>query len=256
MNPFFLSKKGDHTEMSIAEEMKDIVDNIFASYEARSRSIGSLFDTTHQILEGFQSSFFEARKERENINAQLRESLTENESLRRKDFDQMMQGILSVQEDRENHVREELNRYLVEQGEMVHMLGESLAAFKDTIAGGESQRIKEFKSLIQEIIARQDERKNEVTFKLKEFQKQQQELTRTLRDLLAKGRELRIKDFKQMLGEFHERRQERILVQKERRMDVCGRLNELHRDRAVAAKSLQELQKKMTQARADFRINR
>ena len=242
--------------MTLAEEMKDLVDNIFASYEARSRSIGSLFDTTHQILEGFQSSFFEARKERENINSQLRESLTENESLRRKDFDQMMRGILSVQEDRENHVREELNRYLVEQGEMVHMLGDSLAAFKDTLARGEVQRIKEFKSLIEGIIAKQDERKNEVTFKLKEFQKQQQELTRTLKELLAKGHELRIKDFKQMLGEFHERRKERIFVKKERRLDVCDRLNELHKERAAAAKSLQDMQKKMTQARADFRVNR
>ena len=242
--------------MSLAEEMKDLVDNIFTSYEARSRSIGSLFDTTHQILEGFQSSFIEARKERETINNQLRESLTENESLRRKDFDQMMRGILSIQEDRENHVREELNHYLVEQGEMVHMLGDSLATIKDTLAEGEAQRIKEFKSLIQEIIAKQDERKNEVTFKLKEFQKQQQELTRTLKELLAKGHELRIKDFKQMLGEFHERRQERIFVQKERRLDVCARLNELHKERAAAAKSLQDMQKKMTQARADFRVNR
>ena len=51
--------------MSLAEGMKDIAENIVASYETRSRSIGSLFDTTHQILEGFQNSFFDTRHKRE-----------------------------------------------------------------------------------------------------------------------------------------------------------------------------------------------
>jgi len=167
-----------------------------------------------------------------------------------------MRGILSIQEDRENHVREALNRYLVEQRQMVQMLGDSLATFKDALAGGEAQRIKEFKSLMQEILAKQDERKNEVTSGLKEFQKQQQELAHTLRELLAKGHELRIKDFKQMLGKFQERRQERIFVQEERRKDVRDGLNELHKERSTAARSWQDMQMKMAQARADFRIDR
>jgi hypothetical protein len=242
--------------MSLAEGMKDIAENIFSSYETRSRSIGSLFDMTHQILEGFQSSFFETRQEREKINDQLRESLTKNESLRRKDFDRMMRGILSAQEDRERQVRGELNSYLAEQREMFHALGDNLAKFKDALAGGEAQRIKEFQSLVQEILAKQDERKNEVTSELIKFQKQQQELAHTLKELLAKGCELRIKDLKRTLGEFQARRQERIVGQGERRKDVRGMLDELHKERSAAAKSLQDMKKKTIQARADLRIDR
>ena len=55
---FFFPRKGDGKEMSLAEGMKDIAENIVASYETRIRSIESLFETTHQILEGFQNSFF------------------------------------------------------------------------------------------------------------------------------------------------------------------------------------------------------
>jgi hypothetical protein len=239
--------------MSLAEGMKDIAENIVASYETRSRSIGSLFDTTHQILEGFQSSFFDKRQEREKINDQLRENLTKNESLRRKDFDRMMRGILFAQEEKENQVRERLNSYLTEQREMIHSLGDNLAKFKDALTGNEVQRVREFQALIQDILAKQDERKNEVTSELKEFQKQQQELARTLKELLAKGRELRIKDLKSMLGEFQARRQERLAVQGERKRDVRGMLDELLKERSAAARNRQDMQKKMTQARAGLR---
>jgi len=40
--------------------------------------------------------------------------IKENESLRRKDFDHMMQDILSAQEERERRVREGLNKYLAD----------------------------------------------------------------------------------------------------------------------------------------------
>jgi len=236
--------------MTLAEGMQDIAENIVASYEMRSRSIGSLFDTAHQILEGFQQSFLDTRQEREIISAQLRESLTKNESLRRKDFDHMMQGILSTQEERERQVREGLNSYLTEQREMIHTLGDNLAKFKDALARGEAQRVKEFQPLIQEILAKQDERKNEVTSQLKEFQKQQHELARTLKELLAKGKELRIKDLKRMLEEFQAQHQERIAGQSERRKDARNMLDELKTERLAAGKNWQDMQKKMTQARA------
>ena len=242
--------------MSLAEGMKDIAENIVASYETRSRSIESLFNTTHQILEGFQNSFLDTRQEREKINAQLRESLTKNESLRRKDFDHMMQGIFSAQEDRERQVREGLNRYLAEQREIIHALGDQLTKFKDALAGGEAQRVKEYQALIKEILSKQDERKNEVTSQLKQFQEQQQELAKALKELLAKGRELRIKDLKRMLEEFQVRRQERIAGQGERRRDVRDMRDELLKERLAAGRNWQDMQKKMTQAIAGFRIER
>jgi len=242
--------------MSLAEGPTDMAENIVASYETKSRSIGSLFETTHQILEGFQNSFFDTRQEREKINDQLRENLTQNESLRRKDFDHMMQGILSAQEDRERQVREGLNEYLAEQREMIHKVGDRLAKFKDALALGEAQRVKEFQAFIQDILSKQDERKNEVTSELKEFQKQQQDLAGTLKGLLAKGRELRIKDLKRMLGEFQTQRQERISGQEERRRNVRDNLDELLKERSVGAKNRQDMQKKTTQARAGLRIDR
>lgn len=233
----------------ISNGMKNIVENIVSSYEARIQGIGAIFDTTHQILEGFQDSFLDTKQEREKVNAELRESLAKNESLRKKDFDNMMQGILSTQDEREREVRNLLNRYLNEQKEMAQTLRDNLAKVKDALARGEAGRVKEFQVFIKEILASHEERKEEVASKLKEFQKEQQEVAKRLKELLAKGRELRIRDLKLMLKEFKEQHQKQIAIREERREEVCSMLGEFKKERLEAAKNWQVMQKKMTEKR-------
>lgn len=215
--------------MPLAEEMKDIVNDMVSSYEVRIQSIGAIFDTTHQILEGFQDSFLGAKQEREKVNAELRESLAKNESLRKKDFDNMMRGILSTQDKREKEVRNLLSHYLNEQKEVAQTLRDNLAKVKDALAIGKAGRVREFQALMNGIFAKQDERKNEVTSKLKEFQKEQEEIAKRLKELLAKGRELRIKNLKLMLKEFKAQHQERIVRQEERREEVRSMLSDFKR---------------------------
>ena len=133
----------------------------------------------------------------------------------------MTQGVLSAQEEREAEVKNLLKGYLNQQREMARTLRENLAKCKDALAKGDVQRVKEFQEMIKEALANQDARKEEVTSKLKEFQKEQQEMAKRLKTLLAKGRELRIKDLKSMLQEFRTQHKERIAHQiEERRKEV------------------------------------
>jgi len=210
--------------MPLAEDMKNTVENILSSYEARIQSIGSIFDTTHLILGDFRESILDTRQEREKINTRLRDILAKNEHLRRKDFDNMMQGILSTQDEREKEVRNLLNSYLSEQKEMAQALRTNLEKFRNSLAKGEAVRVKEFQEMIKEILAKQDERKDEVTSKLKEFQKEQRDLAIRLKKLLVKGRELRIKDLKSMLKEFKAQRERRLALQEKRREEVTKML--------------------------------
>lgn len=236
--------------MSLVEELKSLTENIISSYESRIQSIEGIFDTTHQLLEGFQESFLDTKQEREKLSAELRENLAKNESLRKKDFDNMMQGILSIQDEREKEVRDLLKGYLNEQREMAHTLRDSLSKVKDALAKGEVQRVKEFQILIKDILARQEERKEEVTSKLKEFQKGQQEMAKRFKELLAKGSQLRIRDLKSMLREFKTQHKERIARQEERRDGVWSMLGDFKKERVEAAKNWQALQKKMAQRRS------
>ncbi len=230
--------------------MKNTIENAVRSYEWSIQSIEAILDTTHQFFEGFQDSFLDTKQEREKINGELRESLAKNESLRRKDFDNMTEGILSTQDEREKEVRNLLKTYLNEQKEMARVLRENLEKFKDSIGEGEAQRVKEFQAMIKEILVKQDERKDKVTFKLKEFQKEQQEMAKRLKELLAKGRELRIKDLKLMLKEFKEQHKERIAHKGKRREKVHTLLGEFKKERIEAAASWQTVQKK-AQRRTD-----
>ena len=220
-------------------DLKNVVENVISSYETRIESVGAIFDTTHQILDDFQEAFLGNKEEGRKISIQLRDILAHNEHLRKKDFDSMTQGALSAQEEREAEVKNLLKGYLNQQREMARTLRENLAKFKDALAKGEVQRVKEFQEIIKGVITNQDDRKEEVTSKLKEFQKEQQEMAKRLNTLLAKGRELRIKDLKSMLKEFKTQHKERLDHQIERRKEVNKMLGTFKQERKEAAKNWQ-----------------
>jgi ClpP class serine protease len=112
---------------------------------------------------------------------------------------------------------------------MAQALMQGLDRFKDTLAKGEVQRVKDFQGMFKEILAKQEKRKEEVTSKLKEFQKDQQGMAKRLKEILAKGRELRIRDLKLMLKEFEAQHKERLARQEERREEVGNLLGEFHK---------------------------
>jgi hypothetical protein len=237
--------------MPLAEDMRNIAENIISSYEARLEGMGVIFDTTYQLLQGFQDSFIDTKQEREKLTVELRENLAKNKSLRRNDFDNMMQGILSNQDKREKEVRNLLNRYLNERKEMAQALKGSLEKFKDSLAKGEIQRVKEFQNMIKEVLDEQEKRKEEVTSKLKAFQKEQKEMAKRLKELLAKDKELRIEDLKSMLEGFKIQKRERIDRQEQRNKEVHGMLSDLKKERLEAAGHWKAAQKQMTQRRAE-----
>jgi len=212
--------------MPLAAEKENVLESIISSYEARIQSIEAFFDTTGQIFQNFQESLLSTRAEREKINSQLRENLAQNGSLRKKDFDRMMGVISSHLDESEQEVRQLSGKYLNEQTKLVQQLREGLRNFKDALTEGQAEKVKELQTLIKEILSKQDESRNEATSRLKEFQQGQQQTSKMLKELLAKGEELRIRHFKAMLSEFKGQRAERIACQERRRDEVKDMLDE------------------------------
>ena len=231
MSETFLAQSGIPL---VQEDLNKVVGDIVASYEAKIENIDSFFETTHLILNEFQDPLFDTKKEREVINSQLQDLLAKKEHLRRSDFNWMMQGILSIQVEREKEIRNLLNSFLIEQKQMLNTLKDTLTKIKDALAKGEAvgnghdrSVLIESQKLMVELLTQQDKRKQEVASKLREFQKEQQEMTKRLLELLSKGRELRIKDLKAMLREFKAQHKERLACQEERRVEVQKRKEEV-----------------------------
>lgn len=189
-----------------ANKAKTASADLITSQKGLLENIGSLFESPYLAFRDFHDSLADTKLERDEMRAGLRNILTQNEHLRRKDFDRMMQAVLSVQEGREKEVKNLLNECFNEQKKTAGLLRENLDGVRESLARGEALRVREFQALLKDILARQDERKAGVTARLKEFQEEQKALALRLKALLTKGRELRIRDLKAMLSEFKRKR--------------------------------------------------
>ena len=209
-----------------------VVEGIISSYEEKLQSISFIIDNTQMVLGEFQESMSHAKEEKEALNVRLRDILARNESLRKKDFDVMMNTILVSQDDGEREVRNLLHNYLDEQGEMARQLKGNLGTFKDDLNKDDIGRINEFRKMLKDILKKQEERKAEVAAKLRIFQKEQGELSRSLGELLSKGRDLRIKDLKAMLKQFEAQSRIRAAQRREREEGVQTMLSAFRRNGA------------------------
>ncbi|MGD0265037.1 MAG: hypothetical protein ABSD47_08800 [Candidatus Methylomirabilota bacterium] len=182
--------------MGLAEEMVRLARELIASYEARVSSVEHIIEATHEMLEAFRS-------QREAMRIQLRETLARAASLRRRDFDAMMQGILVGQEERQERIKEAMRGYLREHKATAQALKEALSLrlgrTQAGLANGEAKRIETVDELLGGIVARRQQREQEVTALLAEFQREQEEIARALGGLLSNGGSLKVKEFKATL---------------------------------------------------------
>ena len=164
--------------METVEQMRNVAQDLIASYDARVDAIGTIMDNTYQVLDDFKDK-------RAKLSAELKDTLAKRGSLRKKDFDRMMNGILLNQEEKEKEVKQSLKIFIKEQKKEAFEL-------KDALIKGEVERMKKAQIEIENGIA-------EIKGLLKGFYEQQKELTEGLRKPLTKGNDLKIKDFKDMI---------------------------------------------------------
>ena len=214
--------------------MEKILKDIVTSYDNRISEVGTVIENTYQVLEEYQNDILQSKEDREKIKAQLREALTSQQHLRRKDFDQMIEkisgGITDRKEKIENNqyiIREELKDYLDKQKDIAAALRERLARFTDHLKENESNRLTDFKIYLKDLQSQQEKRGEEVRKMLESFRKElevykaeQILMSQTLRDLLNKGNSLRIKDFKVAISEIQAQQRERKALWQEERKRV------------------------------------
>jgi len=215
-------------------KMEKILKDIVTSYDNRISEVGIVIENTYQVLEEYQNDILQSKEDREKIKAQLREALTNQQHLRRKDFDRMIEKISGGITDRKEKIeknqhiiREELRGYLNKQKDIAATLRERLARSTDHLTENESNRLIDFNIFLKDLQTQQEKRGEEVRKMLEGFRKElevyraeQVLMSQILRNLLSKGNFLRIRDFKVAISEIQAQQRERKALWQEERKKV------------------------------------
>lgn len=126
---------------NMKNNLKNLAEDILASYDIRAKFVNEIVEDTHEVLDGF-------RGKRQEMSDNLREVLAKSESLRKKDFSAMMQDILLTQHTREENVKKMLADFREEETRVAERLRELLKR-------GEKLRLADFKKTLVRI--RQDQ---------------------------------------------------------------------------------------------------
>jgi len=178
------------------DNMQSVVDNILNSYEERVETVGRVMQGTMALLDRLS-------REQAEMALQLRDTLAKKESLRKRDFDYLLEDIVLRNLDKEKKVKEQvLENFQKEEEEMV-------ARFRSILTGAEKIKLSEFRSLSNEILERLDRREKEAGDVLRSFHIEQEELAAGLRKLVEKGDQIKIKDFKTVTENLRARQLER-----------------------------------------------
>lgn len=157
--------------MGIADDIKKLGEDIFASYDGRAKAIGTLVKDTRKTLKGFDA-------ENKEMADNLKEGLEKGETGRLKNFKNMMGDIYNGIKDIENDVENKLKEFHGAHADMSEALKKELAKYVDDM-------VKATKKLMADIRARQKERNAEVADLLEAYKTERERMAANWQSLTA-----------------------------------------------------------------------
>lgn len=153
------------------------------SYEKSTAVITGLIEETAGIVEGGTGNA------QDEMISRLRRNLTMFAGMRKKDFDDTMEGVLARIRERQRVIRGVIQLLRAEEDRIVKEL-------REFISGKTAEYAEYFDQNRGELVKRQRMREMDVARSLMELHLEKTELNAALQRLAAMGKRLRVKDFK------------------------------------------------------------
>lgn len=169
--------------MSVPNEIQNLTKGVVASFESGIDAVGHLIEKGLEILDGY-------RAEQDAIHGSLREAMASVGSLRRKDFDGVMERILAFQSRRESEIKKLIKGFLERQKDLTGRLRRSLEA-------GIFEEIERCKNELSRMIA-------EAKTEIQAFQKEQQRIQGMFTNLEAQKDQITARDFKKTIQDLEQ----------------------------------------------------
>lgn len=180
--------------MENLECVRKSVSTLLDSYEKSTAVIAELIEETARLVDGGIGT-----AQAEMISC-LRKNLTMFAGMRKKDFDDTMEGVLTRIRERGRVVREAMQSLREEESRMVKELREMISG----------KMTDHFDWKRSEFVNRQRKREIEIARFLMELHLEKTELNAALGRLVAMGKCLRVKDFKMTMSIVKNRHDEKI----------------------------------------------
>jgi len=217
--------------------MEPVLD-LITSYESRIATVEELMTTAYQATETSDGSFGILDEERERLKTGLQKTLTKNCSLRKKDFNRLLERLLSdstknreaIEEER-GQVREKVKEYLDEQKQLANYLRQQLIELAqektdkgclDAIIGSIKATYEGKGQLLFAML-------RDFQLHLEAFQREQEETNHKLQRLVERGESLSLEDLRRL--EAAEALQERQADRELRREEVDRLLSHFRQQR-------------------------
>ena len=190
---------------SPALNLDGFFNNIITSYESRIQKIQTAFqssenitESSHSLFDNVHNSLTNLKKERDMLNSRLCENLAKNGSLRKKDYNTMMSGILTALDDKEKAAERQFMNFIEAQKETAQSLKNSLLGIKDITSEDATEKINIIKEQLSQISQLQERRKETAMKTFIDFQQMHNRMMECLEKLLGKGDHILVQDIKKV----------------------------------------------------------
>jgi hypothetical protein len=205
---------------------------LITSYENRISNVEELMTKAYDATVTSGGSFDILNEERERLKASLQNALARNCSLRKKDFDYLIQKTLSDSNSNREAIEKERNRvqgavkeYMNEQKRLAHCLRQQIVEL-----AGDGLDKDRLDTIIDNIKTTCEDKGQHLFTILREFQrrleayqKEQEQINRALQRLVDRGQALKLEDLRQLDAARADR--ERKIERELRREEVDRLLN-------------------------------
>jgi hypothetical protein len=205
--------------------MEPVLD-LITSYESRIATVEELMTTVYQATVTSDGNFEILDEERERLKTGLQKTLAKNCSLRRKDFNHLVEAVLSdsnktrgaIEEER-SRVREKVKEYLNDQKQLANNLRQQLVelAREKTDKNGLDTVMGNIRAMYEDKGQHLLSMLRDFQLHLEAFRREHEEINRKLQRLVDRGESLSLEDLRQLEAAraYHDRKANRELRREE-----------------------------------------
>lgn len=159
------------------ENIEGVIEHFIDAFDAQIQRIETVFDSSEAVsnssshlAEDFQYVLDNLREELTQANGLLRDRLARNGSVRKIDYDHLVDEIFVMLDTKEKEAKDSLYQYIKDQKTTVHLLRSGILSIRNSDDGRSTQHIENFKKELDQILKTQQVMKEFVMAKFQDFQ--------------------------------------------------------------------------------------